>query len=972
MIKYMEKEDHNKHFSTIRLSGPSVVKAIKERSEITIYDRKGVYRPPITQHSFEGGITRILSWYERIIPSAMFGTLERKFDVCYNIYGDISGNCVYGENTRGLRHTVEWENSTVRVRTYGCVVNNVSYSSGLRSLVNTDLKDLGAFGKAVGMSTDSLKRMSSEDRNKLIKTFKVCMSGQNKITRLIKGCLHYLYMVENNVKLCFGHNPEHIDYTPENVSKQIGSNASYVWCSDMTNDYHVGALALMCSEYPHISGGYSHVIIPSDADINYVVGYGKRSESVRTRLITADHMWSTMVTYCVSLGLGNIFEKAMVIACLLKENRYLECIGLPSVISKCDLIQPAIGKVTNSDREKPMISTGTSTTVGRYLQLQIFCGMKDFISSCVNSSSKKRQMHDAIVHELRQKTVTLREIMCRNDVTGVLSTLKDIDIMTYASESWIKSIRKVSILEGLWVQSSVKCTHRMGSIHTFVMGERDLMGSSRDTVHYNNQQLKLIRELKKSDIIYDESKLPTGMFMVKGTHVKPSRRTPIRRSKGTLVDCAYDFDKDGSDYSGSLWGDSVDESDYVESSEYSSDTEDIVDDNESWIEEEIEQTADTEDIVDDNESLVEEAIEETGNEVIEESFLEVQQVDDVKAMFDPDMFEQHYDASVEMGAFRKQKMFKFVKSSPKWFSSEHTQNITKEWVEVGKLKSRELASKDEISPKDYYNTRKLLTDEVVNDSELRYVNFDIEGNYAAVTSDDDLDNRKSSAKTYFKAGGTVKGWNTVKKVLGKNWPKMDLNLQLVVGKEEDFSRETTKMKKKKPIVLEQGTSMTNNNYTKKDTNVLVYSYWAKKILGDPRTMMDVASACISNDIVQWCIASCEDILSRDSNRERRDYMAGKIGYLYDVKAQRYWPTKECRLAMAHWKNKVFNSGKFKWFISAKAASEVLRNFDNVCGSIGIRKEQGVYKMKEGVEDFIEENYTIDDESIKKYQLTGQY
>lgn len=53
--------------------------------------------------------------------------------------------------------------------------------------------------------------------------------------------------------------------------------------------------------------------------------------------VSANDMWMTMLKYIDDMGLGDVLEEAMLIACALSQNKYYTTVGLPKVISYVDM-----------------------------------------------------------------------------------------------------------------------------------------------------------------------------------------------------------------------------------------------------------------------------------------------------------------------------------------------------------------------------------------------------------------------------------------------------------------------------------------------------------------------------------------------------------------------------------------------------------------------------------------------------------
>lgn len=83
-------------------------------------------------------------------------------------------------------------------------------------------------------------------------------------------------------------------------------------------------------QYPSpLFGGVEHVKIPADGDVIILVGYYSPMKHYRNVFVSPELVMGVLIEYTQQFSLGEDLESAMIIACSLRQNRYLEVFGLP-------------------------------------------------------------------------------------------------------------------------------------------------------------------------------------------------------------------------------------------------------------------------------------------------------------------------------------------------------------------------------------------------------------------------------------------------------------------------------------------------------------------------------------------------------------------------------------------------------------------------------------------------------------------
>ncbi|CAN7056642.1 unnamed protein product [Brassica rapa subsp. trilocularis] len=127
-------------------------------------------------------------------------------------------------------------------------------------------------------------------------------------------------------------------------------------------------------------------------------------------------------------------ESAMIIACSLRQNRYLDVVGLPAVVSQCDLIYPSLSGNVDGEgvREKTIFSKEAAVMLGRFHQMACLVLFKDMDTNGVK----------------------LIAYMEEQMSSGILQMSNGMDWLKYIDDETMERLRKYSVFEGLWLVKS--------------------------------------------------------------------------------------------------------------------------------------------------------------------------------------------------------------------------------------------------------------------------------------------------------------------------------------------------------------------------------------------------------------------------------------------------------------------------------------------------------------------------------------
>ncbi|WZY87592.1 hypothetical protein YC2023_044327 [Brassica napus] len=160
----------------------------------------------------------------------------------------------------------------------------------------------------------------------------------------------------------------------------------------------------------------------------------------------------TLMVYSHQFWLWEELESAMIIACSLRQNRYLDVVGLPAVVSQCDLIYPSLSGNVDGEgvREKTIFSKEAAVMLGRFHQMACLVLFKDMDTSFWNDADRNRTMKSL----LSTDDVKLIAYMEEQMSSGILQMSNGMDWLKYIDDETMERLRKYSVFEGLWLVKS--------------------------------------------------------------------------------------------------------------------------------------------------------------------------------------------------------------------------------------------------------------------------------------------------------------------------------------------------------------------------------------------------------------------------------------------------------------------------------------------------------------------------------------
>ncbi|CAA7031226.1 unnamed protein product [Microthlaspi erraticum] len=350
------------------------------------------------------------------------------FILDYTLSTNLLGKALYGEaDCVELPFKVNW----VVARLYTGQPRKVHIPDDLRKILEEGIvRDLDRF---VDMTCIYTRNVTRSDAYRLVALFRSGAYVQCKLTRLVKGCLIYLDHLESGKKTYARADLQTLDYKVKDLlaAMSFRSNTAYVYAKHEEDPAYSLILYAMCQQYPSpLFGGVDHVKIPADGDVIYLVG-SSPVKHYRNVVVSHQQVMASLITYADQFWLEEELESAMIIACSLRQNRYLEVVGLPAVVSQCDLVYPALsGNDAGGVREKTFLAKEAAVMLGRFHQMACLVMFKDLDTSFRNVPERNRTMRSF----LGMGSCRLTEYMEDQMSSGMLHMSKGLIWLKYIQD----------------------------------------------------------------------------------------------------------------------------------------------------------------------------------------------------------------------------------------------------------------------------------------------------------------------------------------------------------------------------------------------------------------------------------------------------------------------------------------------------------------------------------------------------------
>nr|GLL30374.1 putative viral coat protein [Ipomoea trifida] len=442
--------------------------------------------------------------------------LQDKFIIDYELRCNLDNDPVYGCENMNLSFVIKWDKLPVKVRCVPGDCREVIISAELKAIIQEGMiKDLNEFAGLTGLNVEQLRNINASKYLQLLRMFEFSTAGQSKLTRLVKGCLMFLDHLKSGPMQYEGHEIVGIEYNAENLVRALTyEDTAYVFSTNNDDDSaEINAILYgMCEQYPHpVFGGCSNVSIPADAKSIKLVGY--KVDPVKTDvIIRAEIVWGVLLQYAHQFSLREDLEAALIIACSLRENKYMSKATLPKVVSLCDLVYPAMTKHQYVFGENTLIDSGGAIMVGRFHQLLNFVMFKDLDASLMNTSVMCFDQNREMRSILSRDNVPLMEYMEDMSVASILKATKAMGWLGSLNDEDMDRLRMSSIFEGFWLVRDPKTVLKTGLIKCLKNGYKNPIGLMQPGLYFDAfSTLRHEVKLGGGDLI----NIPNGGFNIR-------------------------------------------------------------------------------------------------------------------------------------------------------------------------------------------------------------------------------------------------------------------------------------------------------------------------------------------------------------------------------------------------------------------------------------------------------------------------
>jgi len=476
-ISTAKYDERQAAFEAIRRKGPAIKDAIAQMSKWKPWSLKDLGKSS-NEHVKTDGPKLILgvSDYMRNHGRGAFDELSSdSLELSYAVFGCTTGRAMMGEPTQGLKYKLEWKTAPIDVSTYTGVNNLMAVSTELSISKETGSRDRTSISKATGWDRNSVNDMTPADVATFVNLAERVVGGGNRFTRLVKGMLMYIELLENgaqdiNVKLRL------VDYTPTDVIRAARRrNCSYAFCSQPTGAEYLATLMLMGEEYPPPQfNSAADVFIPADGE-HYVVVRGippNVENGIRVNL-TAHAVYASISKYATEIGEHDTFEEAMTVAASLYYNRYLDEAALPTVNSTTDLLLPGFIFRNTVVQPRPHVGVSTLRSVGKLHQMQILLVIKDVIMSAKMTTTHGADYKRSAVDAFATYEMVMLSQMKNVTAMRLLERTSKMRWANKVSAEYIEDMDEVTIFECLWLAEHGEACMRDGGLKVLKDARKD-------------------------------------------------------------------------------------------------------------------------------------------------------------------------------------------------------------------------------------------------------------------------------------------------------------------------------------------------------------------------------------------------------------------------------------------------------------------------------------------------------------------
>lgn len=427
-------------------------------------------------------------YLEERVGGGLDSLTKNSFIVDYDLRCNLDRPARFGPDCLSMSFRVDWKKKKVEVELYNADLRRVILPAELQSMLKDGtVKSLSKLAEVTGLSTNDVKHAQTDKIETLMAVIGKNSAGQNKLTRLVKGCLMFLDHLEKGSQKYEMKSMSTLKYEVADIVTTVADGElAYVYCDQDGNNVVNWVLYSMCEEYPHpIIGGCDHIKIPADGKQVVMVGRAPRTIGA-TVYISAPLIWGTLMQYCEHFNLGRDLESALAIACCLRENKYLSVVSLPRVVSGVDLIYPALAKMPHGVNDKTFIDIDSAYVLGRVQQMLMLTLVKDIGTSARCSSIIQQNVKRNIQSLFSRDSSVFLEYMEEKTVTDLMKITRPMNWLRHLTDRDLDSLMLTSVFESFWLVSQPKQVIESGIISALKKGTKHPIGLTKVGVNVDH------------------------------------------------------------------------------------------------------------------------------------------------------------------------------------------------------------------------------------------------------------------------------------------------------------------------------------------------------------------------------------------------------------------------------------------------------------------------------------------------------
>nr|WBW48475.1 capsid protein [Aspergillus cibarius chrysovirus 1] len=508
----------NELLNKVRARGPAHLAAVKQFGGTEqLEPRKNAWSQVRAETLSLRTLDGCYNYLNRTYPLGQSSLAGNELEILYNIHCDLTRDVFRSQNVMGVRVKMEWELVEAQCNLYPGGMDEVLLKPEVRALIEGSVWDRTLVNKGTGFVKRDTDAVSGDNGAQIINNFRAATRGQDKLTRLIKGCLLWMDLADKGSQV-YSHMMATAEYNPNTIA-QLQDNTAYVWSDQPSDDVYNSFIYAMCQEYPHPQyGGDAPVRIPADADDVVLMCSGAAQQVVKPTM-TSRLAYSSLCVYAQTFRLTHHLEHAMCIAASLRENRYTTVFGLPKVQSLVDAVYPICVFKRGETFNRLAPTMDMLRVFGRVHQCNMLLLLKDGISSAYNSSEVTPTV-EMIVNAVKGAAPLLEQM---NPGAVALQRLTaQMRVVDYITMDDVDAINDTSLFEGAWLIRKDPLVVKGGVLSRLFSGLNENIRGRGDVM---TSREMLDRELKLAGLA--PVNIPIGHYTIVGQNILTSEHMPL-------------------------------------------------------------------------------------------------------------------------------------------------------------------------------------------------------------------------------------------------------------------------------------------------------------------------------------------------------------------------------------------------------------------------------------------------------------